>query len=154
MPASRAAWMVAMLSWRSAGPYTCPCSRGRWRKQWDRWSRDGDIAFPYPPDREPDFETGFTSPVTDLTLAGATYETRADADPFSRARRSRNSCIATQRTLTRHDSAVSYSRLTGTGTLWTGSPFHVLTNLEQTPTENLRRFMSSKAPPSSCRRRS
>ena len=33
------------------------------------------------------------SPVTDLTLSGATYDTRADADPFSRARRSRNSCI-------------------------------------------------------------
>src|SRR5258708_3757406 len=33
------------------------------------------------------------SPVTDLTLSGATYDTRVDADPSSRARRSRRSCI-------------------------------------------------------------
>jgi monoterpene epsilon-lactone hydrolase len=35
------------------------------------------------------------SPVTDLTLSGATYETRADADPFLPVRRSRSSCIPT-----------------------------------------------------------
>jgi len=35
------------------------------------------------------------SPVTDLTLSGASYETRADADPCLLVRRSRNSCMPT-----------------------------------------------------------